>query len=85
MKDNPALASYITSAQKLHGRFLKLQGDLIERRKQQQKQLVETKSCLRSRLRLTSGDAGKDEGLKELNHLLEMRRREVNASAPAAG
>ena len=44
--DNPALAAYISSAQKLHEASWKLQGDLIERQERQQKQLLDYKKLL---------------------------------------
>ncbi|HEV8377655.1 MAG TPA: hypothetical protein VGP99_02310 [Tepidisphaeraceae bacterium] len=86
MKDNPALASYISSAQKLHEASWKLQGDLIERQERQQKQLLEYKKRLEEQVEVRKREVlEKDPDLKELNHLLEMKRRELNALSATGG
>jgi len=86
MKDNPALASYISSAQKLHEASWKLQGDLIERQERQQKQLLEYKKRLEEQVEARKREViEKDPDLKELNHLLEMKRRELNALSATGG
>jgi pSer/pThr/pTyr-binding forkhead associated (FHA) protein len=86
MKDNTALAAYISSAQRLHEASWKFQGDLIERQERQQKQLLEYKKRLEEQVEAHKRELlEKDDGLKELNHLLELKRRELSALAATGG
>jgi pSer/pThr/pTyr-binding forkhead associated (FHA) protein len=86
MKDNTALAAYVSSAQKLHEASWKFQGDLIERQERQQKQLLEYKNRLEEQVEARRREVlEKDTDLKELNHLLELKSREVNALSASGG